>query len=52
MRSAIAAGVLVLAVAAAYLIPNVPYHRQITPFACGDASSEMVCCELFLNLFS
>ena len=26
----------------AYLIPNVPYHRQLTDFTCGDASLEMV----------
>lgn len=30
------------AFAAAGVIPNVPYHRQITDYACGDASSEMV----------
>jgi len=26
----------------AYLIPNVPYHRQLTDFTCGDASLEML----------
>eukprot|EP01102_Stenamoeba_stenopodia_P007758 TRINITY_DN2186_c0_g1_i1.p1 TRINITY_DN2186_c0_g1~~TRINITY_DN2186_c0_g1_i1.p1 ORF type:complete len:375 (+),score=85.70 TRINITY_DN2186_c0_g1_i1:52-1125(+) len=26
----------------AYLIPNVPYFRQLTDFTCGDASLEMV----------
>jgi Peptidase_C39 like family len=24
------------------ILPNIPYHRQITPYACGDASAEMV----------
>ena len=35
------AALLVCAAAQSYMIPNVPYHRQITPFACGDASTEM-----------
>jgi hypothetical protein len=27
---------------ARFLLPNVPYHRQITDYACGDASTHMV----------
>lgn len=38
----LAIAALLLAAEAAYMIDNVPYHRQITNFACGDASSEMV----------
>ena len=33
---------LLRAAHARYMIGNVPYHRQITPWSCGDASSEMV----------
>jgi len=27
----------------AYLIPDMPYHQQLTDFTCGDASLQMVC---------
>lgn len=33
---------LPLALAAGHTIANMPYHRQITEYACGDASMEMV----------
>jgi hypothetical protein len=33
---------LLAPIAAAVMIANVPYHRQITDYACGDASTEMV----------
>jgi Peptidase_C39 like family len=36
------AALLLAPIAAAVIIPNVPYHRQITDYACGDASTEMV----------
>jgi len=26
----------------AFYVPNIPYHRQVTEYACGDGSSEMV----------
>lgn len=31
-----------LHLAAALQIPNVPFHRQITEYSCGDASLEML----------
>ena len=40
MRVALLA--LVAAAASAQLVRNVPYHRQFTDYACGDASVEMV----------
>jgi hypothetical protein len=33
---------LLLPLVAALLLPNVPYHRQITEFSCGDATVEML----------
>ena len=43
---AVAAAVAAIAVgataSAVVQIPNVPYHRQFTVFACGDASLEML----------